>query len=579
MEENSSNEKEIVAYLQSNNIGLGIIVNNKKLGESFSGPRTRIVAADQQIRPFREFISDKDGQSSHDKIDRLAMALGDGRHVHFVPSKEHGTYEAFAVDTDKHSGDPGDEIERQIDAFHQNFGYVVNPGLRSSLINIPNRGPKGRSGLAASKADGDEHDDRYKDIEEERHDKNRVENENEDDNPQAWEDVVAAANKRFEIERKISNQGDNVIQKEIRPQGRNTRPFAGNFVAVQGQTNVERYPVSPIPLNLYKQRRLQTPSVVSNGTEQDCGSPLFTKSCRAMQVQAYRELPPDVEGTSSGITTKSFVNGLAQNPPSPENKVSKWLSQTNSIGYSEDDGSPRIHGKGKTLNVFEDVELAAPAKRKPVKGTAPRNALEDISNLRGHDYLQYNSFYDEPKAATKRNQNVSAMRKSLDEAEEAPVDQSPESDIANHWPKTSKSEEPSNVSSVGSDRAVLEGYVISGPPSLLRSSSSTSLKVSENETKGLLNASSSRAADQAFVLARLEGRVSPKPSYPIKVYANPTWTYSNNVKIEDEGPHLLHPIPLTHINKRRGVANLETVVSDWAGSRAAVQYHRRRQSG
>lgn len=380
-----------------------------------------------------------------------------------------------------------------------------------------------------------------------------------------WEHEVAAADKRFEIENKVSIQEYSIIRREPCPRQGDARPIAGEFVAVYGRAGIEWRHISPIPLKFHK-HGLKTPSIHSDGTEQDCASPLFPKSCQTILMQECREIPPGVEKISSEVAVESFDNQLAQEPLSPDIKVLEWLSHATSHDKNGSRNPSCQTNDVEALDIFEDVQSERRTPRNFKTIARSRNALEDITNLRRPGYLHHNSFFGERNATHKRDWIVSTVKESSDETAETPVYQSPQHDA-------SSVQEPSSLSSLASARAALEGFVISeSPPSPSSASpmNSSRFDVSKTETEVPSDVESSRAADQAFALARLEGRVAPKPSSPIQVFVNPAWKYAMAVEVEDEGPRLHEPKPRGGFHLRKIVAYLETLVRGWLGFGAAL---------
>ena len=547
MEGNASGGKNIISEIQVDESGLGTTLDNKKLGKYYPDHHNTSVAAGQEIRLSSQIKSEDDSSSYHDKVNRLAIAFQNGRQVRFVPNGEYGSCDAFAADLEMDLDDPGNKIEGEGDKLPHDTREIIYPGLREPIVNLPYSGARNRSRSTVFIADRDENDDNSKDIGSE----DDVTNEKE--HSREWEHEIAAADKRFEIDNGVSNQDCTVIRREPPPRKGHTRPIPGEIVALHGRAGVEWHHVSPIPLNFHK-HGLKTPSVHSNGTEQDCASPLFPKSCQTVLMQAYRELSPDVERTSPEVSVESFDNRLAQNLPPPDIKVSKWLSQQFSHGRHGISQTSYQRDDGKALDIFEDGESERQTQRSPRKVMSSGDALKDVTNLRSCGYLRHNSFFVEKNAAREKNQDVFAGQESLDEAKETLIYQAPQ-------PDASTVQEPSSLSSLASARQALEGVVIGDSPSPSDS------EVSKDENDILPDVDSSRAADQAFALARLEGRVAPKPSSPIQTFVN---TYDMVVEVEDEGPSLPQPKPKRGFHLMNIVGYLETLVRGCLGFGTAM---------
>lgn len=559
MEENPGGGEKIISEIQVDGIGLGTMLDNRKLGKHYPGHRSTSVAAGQETCPSSQVKSEDDSSSSHDRVNRLAIAFQDGRYVRFVPNGKYGSYDAFAADLEMNLDDPGNGIEGEGDNLPQTSRQVIYSSPGQPIVNIPYRGVKDRSRSTALVVNRDENDENIKDNEWEE------DIENEKECSRKWKHEIAAADKRFRSENEVLNQGCTITQREPRPRKGRARSIAGEIVAVHGQAGIEWDHVSPIPLNFHNHGR-KTPSVHSNGTEQDCSSPLFPKSCQTVLMQAYQELPPAAERTFLEVEVESFDNQLAQDPLSSDIKVSKWLRQIPSHEKNGPSNSACQKDDGKALDIFEDVQPERSMQRNSKKRVAARNALKDITNLRRPGYLHHNSFFSERKATEKRDQSVYTAKESSDEAAETKAYQSSQ-------PNASTFREPSSISSLASARQALEGVVIGDSPSPSSSpskASSSTSEASKGETEVSSKVNSSRAADQAFALARLEGRVAPKPSSPIQVFVNPAWRYGMIVEVEDEGPSLLQPKPRGGFHLMKIVAYLEALVRGWLGFGAAV---------
>lgn len=550
MEGSANDGKNVISENQVDEIGLGIAMDNKKLGKYSPNHHNTSVAASQEIHLSNQ-IESEDGSPLHqDKVNRLAIAFQNGRQVRFVPNGESGSCDVFAADLKMNLDDPGNEKEGKGDRLLQSSQEIIYPGLREPIVNPGYSGARNHARSTAFIADRDENDDNSKDIESE----DDVANEKE--NSRQWEHEIAAADRRFETGNGGSNQDCTVIRRELPPTKGHQGLIPGEIVAVHGRAGIEWHHVSPLPLNFNK-HGLKTPSVHSNGTEQDCASPLFPKSCRTVLMQAYQEFSPNVEITSSEVAVESFDNQLAENLPPPEIKVSKWLSQQSSHGRDEFSHTSYQRDHSKVLNIFEDDESERPTQRSPRKTMLSGDALKDVTNLRSYGYLRHNSFFIGENAAREKNQNVFAGQKSLDEAKETPIYQVPQ-------PDASTVQEPSSLSSFASARQASEGVVIGDSPSPSDS------EVSKDENEILPDVGSSRAADQAFALARLEGRVSPKPSSPIHIFVKRAPRFDVGIEVEDEVPSLPQPKPKRGFHLMSIVGYLDALVRGCLGHDTAV---------
>ena len=565
VEKDSECAQKPLIDIELEGIDLGTKPIDDELVPNSPNPHDMVVAKGQEIHQANQNSTEQDSQSLRKKIHRSATLVQVGNHIHFISSGECQTHDAFVVDTKKSLEDSGDETERQIATSSHNFGRILNPTWLRSIINNPYSEASTCSRSSASVAEDDTKHEQIEDPDG-RHEENRKgdkDDENENGCSDTEDDDNKAADERLELNHGVFNQAPTIARRGPPRETRDLRPAAGEELAVMGQADVEWHNVSPIPLNFYAPRGLKTPSTHSNGTEQDCESPLFPKSCKTVLMQAHRAFASNLEDDSSGPAIDSVDNNIDQTPPSLNETIFKWMSQTPNLSRLGHSDRSSLKGKDKVLDVLKDIQSDERIQKNSELRIASRKALKDISNLRGPGYLQHNSFVNETKTATGRDLKALTMEEPLDEPNKTEVFHSLNSYNAQHWPEASIAQKPSSLSGLAIARTALEGFVISSSST---SNTCSTSKVFEDAAEILLNDDTpSCVGDRAFALARLEGRKAPKPSSPIQVFVDPTWAYGNDVEVEDEVLDLLDPGPLHWFTMTRVAVQLEIVVKAWFG--------------
>ena len=289
----------------------------------------------------------------------------------------------------------------------------------------------------------------------------------------------------------------------------------------------------PVPINWHKDREnLATPSIHSNGSELDCSSPCFEKSCLNIK-NAFVEAPLSSETVSRWIDAIELPSDDVDDAVSDNGSAKSTASSAfwDEVLYSE------------PVNLWDDVlqnrEHAPPIEYTDKVAAASQDPSR-IPLLRQPGYLEQNSFFQEsgmglqmpfdPKAETERSQQHSTSESS-DESScyvdtfDGILDRIVEASISQDVNKTGETRQSSNNTDT----------------SHLSSSSKTSND--EDTTEAAYH-----AANHARALACLEGRpVKLRTPSPIVRYAHPQAFYEDNVALEK----LLYNVRVSHTKPTR----------------------------
>jgi hypothetical protein len=380
------------------------------------------------------------------------------------------------------------------------------------------------------------------------------------DRDSTWGDVIALSDRVYEVDQGWSSDEDEPpIHRQQHRRG-STNEHRGRHLAVMGQDNkIEVHTISPIPFDIQKQPRLQTPSISSDNTEQESYSPLFPYSCKAAVKEAYKKFAfTSTEGPMTGGLNSAGVR--------PKN-IEEWLNQTQT---SEQATSIEI---AESFEIWEDVESGGQSTRKST--TLPCSALQDVTNFRPLKAPHFEGVVRNPAVAMESRSNIDATRvAALKGAKKLPSrNPSGQTDAAD-LPETVHVQNPIDAVQFECTHVALQGNFIPHAPcplmwltSLDASSGGRlpqhgtrvahyELALMEGETNSSSSPSaasvaienaageqdSARAAHFAFALARLEGRVSPKASSPIQRFVNTAGMHG------DDDPLLRQPTPLRWIS-------------------------------
>lgn len=429
------------------------------------------IESDSSLR----LLSDEENDRMNRKIDRLMAAIDDRRPIHFAPDVGTGEVEIFADRHDDEANDQGEyDVEHEMAASPENFGRIIRFGDRSRRIRSPH------SLRYASSTDSWESAGSKK------------------SSSNAWERAVAAANLRFALEHGNPDQGDTVFRQ----------PFRSSEMEVEaprGRRLVRT--ISPIPLDYNKPFRSSTPSIYSNGTEQDTSSPLFGKSCERALRETYSEPP-----------RATFQREV---PGNSEQEKSAFVSEPCDETSPEALESKAPSSPDRDFGVFKDASNIRSPPGEVEKPVSRSKALKDISNLRRPGYLQFNSFAKDKTSATDQRDTFSPRSMSSIGFGGAADPASRRVYINEKWPGLLGDDGnggvrgPRRLDGVARRR---NEQAIDRP---IDASHYSLSHVRTSAADSSLNVDPVRQAHFDLALARLEGRALPPPPSPI--HRHPDW--------------------------------------------------------
>lgn len=452
-------------------------------------------------------LSTPENDAINSKVDRLVAAIEDRRGLRFVPSSEIEEYDVFAdaVSNIARSEDE-DEIEQSISPWPQNFGRIIRQGEEHLAVRSP------RSEIY----------DLYHGA----------------FSPSNWSDISAAeqssqratAQDQFDDRSRTSNEVRTVVRRTVRAHNQQTKQHESQHLVRMGRAGVEQHRIFPIPLDFDKALRALTPSIHSNGSEQDCSSPLFAKSCEAILREA-----------NDSFSTPSY-DREPNRGSTPDPAISTWLKEihTPPVRTYRGDDKPR-----RDFGVFQDAAgnggtgWKARSKLQPVCDT-----LKDISNIRRPGYLAFNSFARE------------AMTVAHNDTEQAELKVTSRGLYGEHLVKS-----PLKV-----DRHGIRGLhnVLDNLGFAERERTGNDHPFEElpmlQEAEQPLDPDPERANHLAFTLARLEGRVPPRTPSPILRFSDTEGVYSSRVALDSRALYRRHPFPERPVQLGELVERLEAVV-------------------
>ena len=436
-------------------------------------------------------LSDAENERMNDRIERLVAAIDDRRPIHFEPDARTGEVQIFA-DREVIGRDNDYEFERDI-------AVSANDLERRLRRGIGVRGMKSPDSLRCAESN----DEWPSTI-------------SESTSSNAWEREIAAANVRYAL----MNGGVDLIETPVR------HPFRWWPVEETRQDRCILRKVSPIELDFYKSLRTSTPSIHSNGSEQDTSSPLFEKSCERILRDTYAQPPESTFQRES--MEHSQLDDLApicepRDAPSPEACEAKASNSAS-----------------RAFGVFQDDSNGISLSKQIDKFTARSKVLKDISNLRRPGYLQFNSFAKDAKSATKGSVTAVTGPGSSVGLEGASNRRSRREHISTRW--LGLLDDPSDGSMLEQRR--LDGAARRRNEQAIGRPIDTSLyalpHVRISVTDSPLAANPTRQAHFDLALARLEGRALPPPPSPIQ--RHPDWATLYDRDVQIEGGH--RPLPL-----------------------------------
>ena len=437
-------------------------------------------------------LSDEENNRLNRKIDRLMAAIDDRRPIHFAPDAETGEVEIFA---DRHGEvtDPDEsELERNIAAAPENFGRLIRLGEHIRRIRSVNSMQRAKSTDSWASTDSKK------------------------SSSNAWERAVAAANVRFAIENGGLDPIATVVKQSLHPY---------NMDPERRRPRRLVRAIAPIPIDFDKPFRISTPSIHSNGSEQDTSSPLFRKSCERVFRETYAE-PPE----------STFQRDVPEH-----SQLDEWafISKSRDALSSNAPESKASSSTGRAFGVFKDASNKDSLSKEDEKIAVPSKALKDISNLRRPGYLKFNSFAGVKMANNQGRAAVATTASSVGFGG-APDAESRRSYINNKWPGLlegrgkGKMAEPAQLDGVARRR---NEQAIGRP--LDRSHYSLS-HVRTSVADSSLNVDPARQAHFDLALARLEGRALPPSPSPIHRHPDSAALYDRDIQIQ--GSH--RPLPL-----------------------------------
>lgn len=444
-------------------------------------------------------LSGEENDRINRKIDRLMAAIQDRRPIHFAPNVQTGEVDVFADhhievnDHDEHNPDDEYDIEQEIAAHPSNFDRIIQFGDRTRRIRSPH------SLRYASSTDS------WTSTESRRSSSN------------AWERAVAAADVRFALEHGNVSQEDTVFKK----------PFRGSHMeseAPRGRRLVRS--VSPIPLDYNKPLRWSTPSVYSNGTEQDTSSPLFEKSCQRVLREAYSEPPRATfqrEGSeTSHLNERTFAS-------EPRDEPAREAIESNAPSTPN-----------RAFGVFTDVSNPEHSSKDPDRPTSRSKALKDVSNLRRPGYLQFNSFAKDADQSNDQKGLVLPPREFSIGFGGAADTAARRAYINEKWPGLLGDDGNGGVAGLSRLDGVARRRNEQAIDRPIDTSHYALSHMRTSAADSSLNSDPVRQAHFDLALARLEGRALPPPQSPIR--RHPDWAALSDRDIRVEGSS--RPLPI-----------------------------------
>lgn len=436
-----------------------------------------------------------------------------------------------------------------------------------------------------------------------------------EDEPSAHQHGPLEANHGVDVAQERSGDEDERRARRRQPLQELVQKNRGRRLAVVGQngSGIQVHRISPIPFNIHKVPRPETPSVYSDSAETKGYSPTFPYSCKAALKEAYKKFVL----TSSEESARGILD--LSNGPHPS-KVEQWLAQTHPAPSSAEEE------RAEQFEIWKDADRSFPK-------SIPVSALKDVTNFRHPAYLQFDNLVRNSAVAADMRNKIDAKRvASLRGAKKLPggkpseprnVAELPEIvqvrvniptvpfadvDAALHDSAIPEPRAPPNsaASPATSSNGESSGDALCPPKSpaslaissnggssggapcppnsraSLASPSNAELSRDDDEVRvpyhggplprleaGLPKSpspaaiavnqataaegdappehDSERAAKGAFALARLEGRVLPQPSSPIRRFVDPSGEYGDDVEVEFH-PEFGHPKPRRWIN-------------------------------
>ena len=478
---------------------------NRSLGEHEAESHHIVVEPDHQseihhelaaltIRPGScpRLLSDAENERMNKKIDRLIAVIHDRRPIHFEPHAETGEVEVFA-DHQVIDQDDEDELEYDIAASPENFGRIIRlgNGVRRMRSVSSLRSATSTDSWASTDSDRS--------------------------SSNAWERAVAAANVRFALAHREEEYVNTVIRQPSRGSRMEARARPRQHLVRDS---------SPIPLDFYKPLGTSTPSIHSNGSEQDTSSPLFEKSCKHMLHDTYAQ--PPIWTFQREPIEHSQLGGVA------------IISEPRDVPSREAREAVPPNSSGRAFGVFQDNSSGESPSSRTGKSALRSKVLKDISNLRRPGYLQFNSFAKDIKSVDERAGIAAPATASSASFGGASDPESRTAYISKRWPGLLDDRGNGSMVEIsrpdGTARRRNEQAIGLPIDTSLYSLSHVRTSVAESSSLGNLT----RQAHFDLALARLEGRALPPPPSPIQ--RHPDWAALYDRDVQTEEYH--RPLPL-----------------------------------
>ena len=554
------------------------------LGSPTTGQPIKPITPRRGIHHFSQILSNPGSRHIHDKFNRLVDAIGVGHWIHFTPKGRSSNHRGFAVGLSRRVDSPESHLEREIATWPNNFGQIIQPSLsppesqedecdrqvadspwpypriitsgsHRPLSNVSHLRLDRYPRLTVRVVETDDSPEEYGNIEDEA--KSSIEEDFDEGAGvgalSTWEDAVAGADEMYNIRYEGSNR-QYIVVRGYRQRGSVQESQEELSPTNQEQASPLLDSVAPIPCNFHKSQGMRTPSIHSHGTSVDCSSPLFPNFVEAVLRQA--QSGPNFQNTHNH--PKSFLKEQSHIQFVPNESVVKWLGQVISHDHERSINHPYSKSQGQAPDTFDDAQITGSMGSSSEGSISLTNDHRRVPNFYAPSYLQYNSFYLEREAATAAKHDIITTEEVSNAPRRCQIYEPSDQNMVEYWPRTlalrklfgieSFCSAPCRLERRGNDRS------LASPSS---SSSKESVDVDENASD-----SSSRAANRAFALARLEGRVSSMAPTPIERFVDCTWKYGNRVHVEDQGPRLLRPTLLVHYNMKKVMTQSEAKIKE-----------------
>ena len=356
-------------------------------------------------------------------------------------------------------------------------------------------------------------------------------------NSSGWETVKTAFNKIGS--KRVTNAGD----LRLRP----------NTVVRATGEGLKAHHIAPIQIEYDRanQQRPHTPSIHSDGSELDCSSPSFLKSCETA-IRAGGDLGEICRQIDSGDSnSESSMDHLVSKA-----KVFKWLEHVDVKELSP--AEKANHAKmvrqmketsdmlqsppRKAFNVMRDNGDNPKHLQPSKKSTKTLKVLKDVSNVRRPGNVATNRVEISKSIEQKGQLDTQLVPKKATE-----FDETIPKEVFEAWgtavpPSTVQFKRPTPASKLSQEKKKLQQEIQHQEeplePILTGYSTPEPKYLFSFETK------SERRAHFEFALARLEGRVLPKTPSPVPRYVYPSGYYNDDVELERHSRMIRQPIPL-----------------------------------